>query len=196
MKWKSRRSFLRNAGLGGAVVLRIGVGSGTGRPNRRRGRLFADRRDGRLAHVSRGPVRSGYTSNPGPVAAPTARRLGQSDPSVDSNVAVADGVFYFVRNRARTSLTAFDLDRGDDGLGDGRHAGIGGRRDRRGRYGLRRWRVPARARVRPGPADTGGGRRGRRTVQWEYEFDPVTVTWPTAVDARTYVVADDSLVCH
>ena len=112
MKWKSRRSFLRNAGLGGAVVLGIGVGSGTGAAEPTAGvdcSLIDATAD--WPTYRGGPVRSGYTSNPGPVAAPTARRLGQSDPSVDSNVAVADGVAYFVRNRARTSLTAFDLDR-------------------------------------------------------------------------------------
>jgi outer membrane protein assembly factor BamB len=109
-------------------------------------------------------------------------------------VAVADGVAYFVRNRARTSLTAFDLDREttvwETDVTPGSAAGVTVADDTVYVVGGSQ-HAPECVPVPPTLAavDAGDG-----TVQWEYEFDPVTVTWPTAVDARTYVVADDSLV--
>ncbi|SFR86544.1 Outer membrane protein assembly factor BamB, contains PQQ-like beta-propeller repeat [Halomicrobium zhouii] len=195
MKRKTRRSFLRNAGLGGTVLLGLGVGPGAGAAESTTGVEWS------LADATsdwptyRGTAaRAGFTSAAGPVEAPASRRFAESGPSIDSNLAVADGVAYFVRNRARPSLAAFDLDQEttvwETDVTPGSAAGVTLADDTVYVVGGSQ-QSPECVPVPPTLAavDAADG-----TVEWDHEFDPVTVTWPTVADGRTFVVADDSLV--
>lgn len=192
---KSRRTFLRDAGIGGTVLAGLGVTAGSAAAES----LSVDglavpavTGDWQTFHGT--AARSGYTATSGPVAEPASHRVRQSSPSVDSNLAVVDGVAYFVQDGRDPVLVAFDLASettvwqtavrpGDDAgvtVDDGTVYVVGGSQQ-----------APNCQLVPPtlSAVDANDG-----TVQWNHEFDPVDVTWPTVVDGETYVVADDELV--
>lgn len=195
MKKKTRRRFLRRAGVGCTVLAGFGLASGAaaaGKSCTERGHAGDATGDWPTFHGA--PTRSGYSSASGPVADPTASRFRTSSPSTASNLAVADGVVYFVQDSHRPTLVAFDPESESTlwttHVTPGSSAGVSVEEGTVYVVGGSQ-QAPECVLVPPTLAavDAGDG-----TIEWEHAFDPVTVTWPTVADGETYVVADDEAV--